>query len=78
MKYGPDKGDGDGDGDGKNFNIENVSGNEMAYSQHVYKTIKNVSNISYVKFFTVAMYFGVTFLTGQENHLTFSTYVLFV
>ena len=30
-----DKGDGDVDGDGENFNIENFSENEMAYSQHV-------------------------------------------
>ena len=35
LKYGPDKGDGDVDGDGENFNIENFSENEMAYSQHV-------------------------------------------
>ena len=35
LKYGPDKGDGGVDGDGENFNIENFSENEMAYSQHV-------------------------------------------
>ena len=35
LKYGPDKGDGDVDGDGENFNIENFSKNDMAYSQHV-------------------------------------------
>ena len=35
LKYGPDKGDGDVDGDGENFNIEKISENEMAYSQHV-------------------------------------------
>ena len=40
LKYGPDKGDGDVDGDGENFNIENFSENEMAYSQHVWKTTK--------------------------------------
>ena len=27
-----------------------------------------------VKFFTVDPYFGVTFLTGQENHPTFTTF----
>ena len=39
LKYGPDKGDGGVDGDGENFNIEKISENEMAYSQHVQKTI---------------------------------------
>ena len=34
-KNPPDSGDGDVDGDGENFNIENFSENEMAYSQHV-------------------------------------------
>ena len=38
---------------------------------------KVVSKISKVKVFTVDPYFGVTFLTGQENLPTFSTHSQF-
>ena len=38
---------------------------------------KILGQLSSLKFFTVDPYFGVTFLTGQENLPTFSTYKQF-
>ena len=41
---------------------------------YIESTGKSLGKILSVKFFTVDPYFGVTFLTGQENHPTFNTF----